>query len=286
MKDLWRRTTELFWEFPILWLPLICADLSAFCLTTSREFAVNQIRTWILTPHSVLGDKLALTVGQAPLFKFAVCTLPLIWGNFILNACIYTAAFVVTASLVRQVLREEKPELPNALKSLGAYPRRILMFSLKLLSIYVLVAIPVFLPATYLMVAVFHRNNVPVFSEAVTLPISILVAWLLAPAGIKLLQSQYSQRISDEAKRNGRILSMIVSGASVVIGCLSLQARHTIVNTADMFGGIQAQMIDASVSLLIAFAYVPLYIALTLLAVEDAQETGLQDTYESDLSIN
>jgi hypothetical protein len=55
MRGLWPKTTALFWESPILWLPVVCADLLAFCFT--------RLRTWQLINSFLLGHS-ALT-GQA-----------------------------------------------------------------------------------------------------------------------------------------------------------------------------------------------------------------------------
>src|ERR1700677_4007085 len=54
MRDLWRKTTALFWENPILWLPVVCADLLAFCFTRLQKLLTRQLINSLLLGHSAL----------------------------------------------------------------------------------------------------------------------------------------------------------------------------------------------------------------------------------------
>jgi hypothetical protein len=57
MRDLWRKTTALFWESPILWLPVVCADLLAFCFTRVQKLLTWQLINSFLLGHSALAGQ-------------------------------------------------------------------------------------------------------------------------------------------------------------------------------------------------------------------------------------
>ena len=114
------RSLTLFWENPILWLPLVCADLLVFCFTRLQKLLTRQLIDSLLLNHPALTGQAIRPVAQpALIMKAAVLNGSFVWGTYFLNTCLYTVAFVITATLVHTLGQDMQPDLPVVFAFIG-----------------------------------------------------------------------------------------------------------------------------------------------------------------------
>jgi hypothetical protein len=270
MRELWRKTTVLFWENPILWLPVVCADLLAFCFTRLQQLLTLQLINLFLLSHSALTGQATPPVDQhAAITKAAIIFGPFVWGTYFLNTCLYAAAFVVTATLVRTLEQHLRPDLPPVLGSLRSRIQRVLVFSFKLLALYALAGLLLIqattlaqkwkLPATYL---------IPCFLVLA----AVSFAYCMAPSGISLLRDAQSRSVTPEYITWGRSFSILMVLASFAIGYFVPMVERSLFASPLLSRGIARLIIEAIASSVAAFPYVLLFISLALIATNDTGE--------------
>jgi hypothetical protein len=275
MKELCRKTLELFRTNPILWIPYVCAELSTYVLSWFDKAASKRIMNWAMTQtqHSVLGGE-TQTFDTAGFAKGALLSTPIKVGTPIANFLLYMMAFVVTASLVSAILADRRPNLSAAVSSLRAYPRNFLLFFLKFCLVEVVVSVPYV--AAWLLVTYTHLGVLisPSFlgtaADTYVWPplIGVCVTWFFAPMAITLLRPSGEPALAEGQMRLGRYAAMIGVGATFVIQYLVRMSEKRV--TLD--SNIEWTVLHAFNSLLINFPFILIFIALALVAAEEAQE--------------
>lgn len=276
MRELWRRTSELFWQHSILWLPLLCAELCAFCLNRLTGLATKRIYDWFLAGRSLLSnDPFAPPLDRTAVWKATILSLPLRWTTYFVNLCLYTAAFILTAMLVEMALRRQQPDVASSLSALRSYTKRIIIFSLKIYALVAIMSGVMYLPVKYLWPVAISLSSFAgehLFPLSVTILSWTCIAWVMTPAGFKLLQAPESQWKHAESIRLGRILSILALVVTNAFWYLIQYGEQAIISTANLSPGPQLQIIYAIGSLLRVFPCVLLFIALSLLAERKIQE--------------
>ena len=106
MRTLWRNTAYLFWQFPILWLPVVLADLIAYCLTTEQTRMTHAVVSSLIAGRSVLSSS-----------PDPVQTLPAIWSIIfaasklfveLLSACLYVVSMIAISILIPALIAQTK----------------------------------------------------------------------------------------------------------------------------------------------------------------------------------
>ena len=262
MHDLWRKTTALFWKNPILWLPLLCADLLVFCFTRLQRLLTPHLIDWLQLSHSALtGQAIRPIAGPAPMMKAALLTGPFVWGNYFLNTCLYTGAFVITATLVHTLGQDLQPDLPGVLRSLGSRIRGILVFSVKLLALYALSG--VLLIQVTRLAQKWGFPSTEILVPGFVMLAYLSVAYCMAPSGIRLLRDAQSGPVTTEYARRFSILMVM---ASLAISYLVSMAEQSLNASPLLARGILRLIMEAHASFVAAFPYVPLFILLALIA--------------------
>ncbi len=281
MKDLWRKTTELFWEYPILWLPVICADLAEFFLRWLQKAASRKIVNAVMTQHSVLGGNFpngALDPGV--IHKAVLLTAPLLWGTYFVSIALFSAAFVVTSASVCGARQHQKPDMMAALWSLKGNFRGVLAFSLKFLGLYALVAFLTSLLPIDFFKALFQLPHVTplLFGSSLALVFSVSIAWLMTPVAMRLLQGTDTPDDNADRTKLGRVCAMATAAAVMTFSYCVESAIHTMSFTSSK----EFTIVNLVGSLIVSSPYLLLFIALSLLmmnkpkdaADEAALETG------------
>src|ERR1700758_3218004 len=115
VRQVWRETVELFWEYPVLWLPVLGADLISFFLTRLQKYVSHAlIYHLLLGPASVFGDTRSLSgpSSNGVVFKAALLGDTLQWSTHFAQIILYTIALFMTAALVRGTSRHESTSFP------------------------------------------------------------------------------------------------------------------------------------------------------------------------------
>jgi hypothetical protein len=262
MRELWRRTTGLFWARPVLWLPLIVASLLAYAVDELRKGLDHWlVLTMVESRASVLSN------ARVPLHPSPFSLqLPIVVSvaAWFLIPCFYTAAFVITARLVRDseiTLEAAQRHLPYG---------RMAGFILKLLALSTC-SILFFTVFAYFSARHHHFSSIWSFwsMHALTSLISLGIAALLAPIAIHLLREDQEMPTSAESLKLGIYFSLFA-----VFACSALKAFCDISARAhpSVHGAVNA-LVSLNICILTALPYIPLYIALALIA-GDADAEG------------
>src|ERR1035437_9295217 len=104
MRTLWRTTTHLFWQYPILWLPAFLADLTAYCLRSFQAWMTHAVINNLVAGHSVLSNtpEPLNTVPVAWSIVFATSRLVVELLNFSFYAIAMIALSILIPALIAQ----------------------------------------------------------------------------------------------------------------------------------------------------------------------------------------
>lgn len=279
MRQLWRNAANLLWQHPILWLPLLFADLLAFCLGEVQKLLAHAIAVRSLQEHSALGNTPYTNIHRdtSQVWEQLLTSSSGLLIQF-LSVCLYTAAFLITANLVRLFLQNLSPNLWSSVKSANLRLPAILSFSLKLFVLSFVIALFITTPL-YFVFFRNHRGNIvatPYFAYGVTLLISLCVAWIITPAAITLLRSPNFKPITSKTIMRGIGSSILTVTASTTLALLAQIAQRSLLSNSAPMQPIAIQAIHAIASLLTSVPYIFLFIVLALLATSDVDDAKLQ----------
>lgn len=270
MRELWRRTADLFWEHPILWLPVLAADLLGQCVTQLQQLLTHRIVLSLVERHSVLGNTPDLVAYKAAAMKAALLIAPFVWGSYFINICLYTMAFLVTARLVFTF--QEQPSAASFAATLKAgHPRRIFVFALKIFAMFILAAM--LLLAVDLFVVSTHQAKLvamALWADGAAMVVSVCIAYCIVPSSLRLIKDRNSF-LADESIWRGRSIAILVVAASSVIAFCVQTAEQSLLGTSPVHP-MTLLALGAIASLFAAVPYVPLFIALSLVAMQDDDE--------------
>lgn len=271
MRNLWRATTSLFWQHPVLWLPVLIADLLAFCLGRLQHLISHQIALWMYQSHTVLTTTPNYSYQPNKVLETSLLSAPFVWGAYFFSICLYTSALLTISRALHNLWEHRNLGFRSAISSSPTETRRILGFSSKLLGLCFVGALLLF-PVSGLLAQVgFDRtaHDPLLFGYSYGILVSVGIAFVITPASIRLLRPSSNANVSSEDRRLGRIAAILAVAVSMTLGSLIPQF------TLPLWRGWQAHaaavrfVIDAIASAVVALPYIPLFIAFALLARGD-----------------
>ena len=217
MEELWRKSSEMLGERPLLWLPVLLGDLLGFFATLGGSALVQKLVLDKFQYHSVLGGPVVarpLTpalVRHANLVAAAV-TLP---SDFI-RLLLYTLAFLATAALaMAYVRRDEKPAAAIAL-ALRSQVGSIFSLSLRALAIY---GGMLLLTGWMSEALIAHGHKAVVVSGWPELGMGLirvaLLAWLVAPEAVYVLAKRQP---TGERRKAVQIFAFGLGAVALLLG--------------------------------------------------------------------
>lgn len=111
MEELWRKVSELMMQRPLLWLPVLVADLLAFLVGLGGKAWLQHILMNRLATRSVMGGPAVMAPVSPSAVQNAVqAVAPIEWGTSLVRLLLYTLAFLATVALVRAFrARSQRP---------------------------------------------------------------------------------------------------------------------------------------------------------------------------------
>ncbi len=274
MRNLFRRASFLFWQYPILWLPIVVVDPIVFCLNTFANKLNHAIILSVVTSHSVLGNTPEpIAPSSFQTLKILLLTKPIDWGSHLIALCLYISAMMATFTLISALRSKQRFSLGSILYPLQQSFSRLVFFSLKLLIAIGIAA----LILSSVVVVFFQKNGTRFISTQnfgyffATLALSA-IAYLMAPAAVKFLRPHDSEAITPEIARQTKISAVLASIASAAIYFFAIQIRPSFSSRSTIWGGVLYEAIGSLVS---ATPYIVLFIALSLLAKNDEPDIEL-----------
>jgi hypothetical protein len=274
VRQVWREAAALFWEYPVLWLPVFGADLISFLLSRLQKYVSHVlIYHLLLGPASVFGDTRNLPgpSSNGLVFKAAVLGGTLQWSTHFAQIILYTTALFMTAALVRNTSRHESESSHSLVQFVRSQWRAILGLSFRFLGLVVLLATTLGTLITFTIAQTQkHMVHLPQAAMyAYIVPAFCFVAYLAAPIAMRRIGTATSKALTAESTRNGRIFASLAVTVSALLGyCLHYMERSFVLEP--FFRNLTAiATLEAIVSMLVAFPYVVLFIALTLIVDGD-----------------
>jgi hypothetical protein len=271
MQALWRKTVQMLWQKPVLWLTLIVADLAAYFITWFQKSATQAIVHWTQTSRSILGgDVPRPAFDNASILKGVLLTVPLALATQFLHVCIYVAAFVVTATLIGKIHAGEKPDWPWLPSLLRAHSSEIAQFSAKLFLLYFVGSVLFIALPMDLIRMVFNNNSFDAiaFGTVASLLISVAIAWLLTPVGIQLIQSPEAEELTAEGIKLGRISAILAVLVSGILSFSVMKANASLNAVPAMTPWFVRGLMGVTFSIAVAAPYLWLWVALSEIARE------------------
>jgi hypothetical protein len=265
MQTLWRKTSELFWQHPVLWLPILIAAILQFLLLKIQQLMSQKIVAFFAEgARSVLGGPAEPSSDPYhAMMKAGLFAVPLSIGIYLLNICLYVTALLVVARLVQASLAGDALNLRSAIGgTIQTCRRSVLGISLKILAAFVF--------GFLLFVQVFQR-----FTPSTTISgrnvgytfaiiLSVIAGYILTPAVMRILLSFRPISATDLSRARWTVILGVV--VSIVIGLFAQRAELSFFTASTYPSALQQWLMQIVGELFTALPYVPLSIALSLIA--------------------
>jgi hypothetical protein len=275
MRNLFRRTSFVFWQYPILWLPIAIVDPIVFCLNMLDRKLTHAMILTLVTKHSVLGNAPEPIVpGTFQTLKIVLLTKPIDWGTHLVALCLYVSAMMTIFVCISARYSEQRLSLRKIFFKLKQSIPSLIFFSLKLLVAIGIATIPLFL-----FIAIFVAKNgtrylsIQRFSLIMTILAFAAFAYFAAPPAVKFLRTRDFEVITPETARKAgtsAALTIIICNA---IYFIAAQIKPTFISISTNWSG--DFIYEVVTSLVSATPYTVLFIALSLLAKDDVPATEL-----------
>jgi len=231
VRQVWRETAALFWEYPALWWPVLAADLLSFLLIRLQKYVTHAlVRHLLLGPESVFGGRQSLPQSSVRVVTLKAATLgaPFVWGTYFLAIALYATAFFMTAALVREIKENQRLEFRSALQFAEARRRKILRLSLMMLGLFAAAAL-VF-AITGRIGDRFLVHNSPVMTGYVfAVLVYICVAYWMAPTAMRHISAKEPRPLTAPSRSAGRIFAIPIALTSLLVGGLLPYVERSLV---------------------------------------------------------
>jgi hypothetical protein len=264
MTNLFRRASYLFWQFPILWVPVLTADILDTMLKEVRPLVTRALIQSVLQSRSVLSSVPdPLRASPQSIWKVAFLSGPIIWGAHFVGIVLYASAMTMTATLV----------LMNPPTIRGLYKQNqdrsfkdTLFFSLKVFAIIFLIGVP-WTAIVGLVSTRFPRSGLiwgGDFGVLFGIAFTVVVAYFITPTAIRLLRKPRTEPVNIDLMHPARAFAVLAVIASGLLDRLTVGTESTFLSRFATRTGVL--VFDAVASLVGAFPYILLFIGLTLVA--------------------
>jgi hypothetical protein len=301
MRTLFRTTLSILRQYPILWLPLILAELINVNITWFERMLqhslMRQLLPWLTESHSVLAGATGHIPPTAQTIRnLSLILLPLGLGTEFVCIFLSAAALVVTAALLRSLAEARPATLPAALPSIAPSRRRILIFSLALLGLKAISDVL----TTFLSPLVFSFNledklerllSLSLKSESVleathlipnlvshlwVLPIALCGVYIIAPLQARLAQPPNATPVPDQARQT-RIAAILTAIAISTLSFLVAMLEVPLFQLFRLSSTLALYPVHIIASLVTVLPYVLLYIAFYLITTPDSPFAAIPD---------
>jgi len=264
VKELWRKTADLFWQHPVLWLYVAVADLAGFLVTQIQAWVSQRVIVWLVGGHqqSILGSTVE-SMNYVETLTFLVA--PLSWARYLICILLYIAAYFLIADRVSPTAMGPVADRSSSyLRRLGN--RQTITFAVKMLILYA--------GTSWLIIGMMNASGnmlltTPISMWIFAFTVSIVVVYIMTPSGLLLLSPDvFSGNVAKRLKL-ARISGFITALTCAMLGAFCSQVAQA---SAERSHATPSLWMQAIGSLLTALPYCPLFISLSLLAFEPKPE--------------
>ena len=285
MKELWRRSTAVLRDHPIVWVPVLCADLLSFAAKTCSGALGSQLVLSVLRsqasvfsrPSGLIASHVTSVAQAASWVAFLNLTTQFV------TLCLYAFAALATWSLVHTVVDQPKPAFAAAIHRAESKRWRIFDLVLRTFGVVlccsILPAVLLGLAMPFLPLARQDRMSFLHAGQFVTLLLGYIAAacWV-APRALRLMQAEPGTPIGPRTLGDARLVAAIAVAISLAISSICQMAvrSYPALRFRDHFWA--SVVTGASVSLLSALPFVVLFVFLSLAADDEPEGAQGNDT--------
>ena len=271
MGEFLKKASDLFWRKPLLWLPVIVADLFGTAINQGQVAILRAMVIRRTEVHSALGggaEHVRLTpemVAQA-----AQAATPMVWVSYFLRIGFYVIALVVTVAMVQQML-DRMQASPKPVEMLRSRMGGMASLAVRILALDAVGSLLIEW-GTRSLVAHGHRAVVvsPWYHLGSSALLTVLLALLAAAAALRML---VGAPVSDAGANRAVVMSAMLGIGSLALGFLA--GSSIPVGRAP---SMAAQIALSTVaSLITAVPFILMFIAFGVLANEEKNAVPLLD---------
>lgn len=273
MGRYWREASDLFFRRPVLWVPVVVADVLGSLLNAGQQSLGKMLAMAQLQYHSVLGGTVrqgGFTMEQAR-HVFVQLT-ALAWTSYFVRTLLYAAAFVLTAALLWA--GDRRGRWSQAFRSLQERGTGVTGIALRALAVFAVVSIT----NNYLMRVLSEQRSPLVRNiwfhlllSAIAVGLQVMV--LTGPA-LRVLLGPVP--VGEHAKRSARLMALLLGFASIGLAYFAGKSAMAIGSTTQE----RKLFLEILGSLLTAIPYILLFVGFGVIAAverNEADEVALGD---------
>jgi hypothetical protein len=279
----WREAGKLFWQRPMLSLPVLTAAISPFVIDAVNHWFMR----WLLPPPiEAYGVRSPLS---QTLIQPVKAYWPLMFGDSVVQVVICVIALFVTAGAVRRLKSEDATALlRHRMMFARSRWRDAMWMSLAgwtLFAIYEAVRFAVFYSSVTYLVNQTMTNNpgwqVQILERRFDVSLLYMLlwcigAWILAGMAMRRIRTGGFQEVTRAEVRQGKRLAIVTVLFSAVLGFALACLRRMVIPEGGLDGTVAEWELNAIHSVITAFPYVLLLIALTRIVDQDSNTVTSQ----------
>ncbi|MES2391810.1 MAG: hypothetical protein V4555_09220 [Acidobacteriota bacterium] len=263
MGEFLKKASDLFWRKPVLWLPVIIADLLGTAINQGQGAIVRAMVMRRTEVHSALGGAVQHVRLTPEIAAQAVqAATPMVWVSYFLRISLYVIALVVTVAMVQQLL-DRMQASPTPQEVLRTRKAGMLSLAVRILALDAVGSVAIEWTGRWLLM---HGHKTVATSPWYHLGTSATLTVLLALfAGAAALRMLVGAPVSDEGANRAVVMPAMLGVGSLALGFLigsSIPMGHTPSPAAQIALGTTA-------SLITAVPFILMFIAFGVLANEE-----------------
>ena len=255
MNDLWRSVRAMLQQSPVLWVPAMMAGLLNYWLDKLRHLTIRGIGMQSFLGRFTQPELFWIIAPIGVLYRLA-------------GVCGFVVAMLVTAKLIGKIRIQNRK--PNSFAHMLV--RNHLGGAVVLGFLATIFAAAV---AVILMVPIFYGPPVlmrPTALSIETLVFSMVLAYFIAPLGLKLLARSVARDIVPTQISLGRKCAFVAAGATTALGYAAQAIAQNLVSSDARGIGF-----SAAEAMFVALPYAPLFVSLSLVVAEGGRDFGFND---------
>jgi len=265
MRELWGRTWESIRQYPALCLPVVWASVLAYGweqlrIICSREMPMLLLQTH---SHSVLTGSVA-GFAQPGSAQYLIAIL---LSGLVSNACNLANVCCFFVALMMTVKMLERYTTGTSQVRLMSW--RLIGFSVGFYVMGLLSLLLVFLGVSQLTTHA-HKSYLLTQPSILGLQLGlvcVLLSYLLAPAALRLVAKSCGHVVAVGGDKAARVCATIASVVLTVIEVAAMRIRVTGRSSL-----LETVLTSLFITIAIALPYIPLFVAMGLLALEGPEE--------------
>lgn len=239
-----------------------------------QKRAIHWLLRFFANQRSVFGGTVPSADWSVAQHRTMMVVYPVGTLKDLIEIYLFVAALFTTKELVRMVLKEQRPEINEAVHGIGYRYREVLLFSIKYMAVMAALGAVLMLLASAPLRPDLLRHLLmsKAFISIFALAGECCLAWLLVPAAIRLLRLPGGPPVSAQHRKMGTVFAVATSAVSIALEYLVGRTEATF-RPDSSWEGLLVAVVNTVV---INAPQVMLFIALALLAIQEAPDGNLR----------